>query len=379
VQARAICALTVMNVNWDLAAVRQPLADAESLLPRPWGGGSGLPRGRPLHPLVVVGASMLALYEKQDPDRALALLAGFFDSADPWTRSGARLMHAFTSMNLGRMDGVAEVCAEGLAGFSAIGDRWGMALALVGQAELALLDGEHTRAIAALERAVGLARALTDWEDTSQMYATLAKARSRLGDYDGALADMARAERAAREQGDSESGLWCSYVRAELAWLRGDMAEAGRISRQLDARMVSKNTAMILPFRAQAQNRAALAKIRAGDAVAGWAGLAAALRLALDGQERAAVAVVVDGLAAATLWTDPSPAGAERAAVLLGAAHSIRGVFDRSSVDAPQARDTARQILGDAAFEAAYQRGRALSYSEAVTLAEASAGSHPNG
>jgi predicted ATPase/DNA-binding SARP family transcriptional activator len=372
-QARAMCALTAMNASWDFATVRQPVADAESLLPRPWGEGTGLTGGRALHPLVVVGASLLALYEKQDPDRALALLAGFFGSADPWTRSGARLMHAFTSMNLGRMDGVAEVCAEGLAGFAEIGDRWGMALALVGQAELALYDGEHTRAIAALEQAVELARELTDWEDTSQMYATLAKTRSRLGDHDGALADMARAERAARDQGDSESGLWCTYVWAELAWLRGDMAEAGRVSRQLDARMASKNAAMTLPFRAQTRNRAALVDIRLGDAAAGWAGLAAALRLALDGQERAAVAAVVDGLAAATLWADPSPADAERAAVLLGAAHSMRGVFDRSSLDAPHARDTAQQILGDAAFEAAYQRGRALSYEDAVAFAEDSA------
>ena len=60
--------------------------------------------------------------------------------------------------------------------------------------------------------------------------ATLAKARSRQGEYGGAQADMARAERAAREQGDSESGLWISYVGAELAWLRGDIADAGRIA-----------------------------------------------------------------------------------------------------------------------------------------------------
>jgi predicted ATPase/DNA-binding SARP family transcriptional activator len=376
-QARAICALTVLNASWDVAAVRQPLADAESLLPGP-GGESGRLGDRPLHPLVVVGASMFALYEKQDPDLALDLLARLAKSDDPWTRAGARLMHAFNSLNLGRMDGVAEGCAEGLAGFQEIGDRWGMALALVGQAELALLDGDHRRAIAALQRALGQGRSLADWEDTAQMYATLAKARSRLGDFPGALADMARAERAARDQGDSESGLWISYISAELAWLRGDMAEAGRISRQLDARMATKNSPMIWPFRAQAQNRAALADIRTGDIAAGWAGLAAALRLALDGQERSAVAVVVDGLAAATLWTDASPDGAERAAVLLGAAHSIRGVFDRSSLDAPQAKDTARQALGDAAFEAAYQRGRALSYEDALTLAEDTLPSFPD-
>ena len=229
---------------------------------------------------------MLALYEKRDPDRALELLAGHFESADRWTRAGARLMHAFLSMNLGRVHDVARECAEALAGFQAIGDQWGMALALVGQAELVTFDGDYAGAIAALEQAVGLSRALTDWEDTAQMYASLAKCRSRLGDYESALADLARAERAAREQGESESDLWITYVRAELAWLQGDTAEAGRIARQLDARMASKKSVMISPFRAQAKTRAALADIRSGNVAAGWAELVTALHLARDGQER---------------------------------------------------------------------------------------------
>jgi hypothetical protein len=78
------------------------------------------------------------------------------------------------------------------------------------------------------------------------------------------------------------------------------------------------------------------------------------------------------------LWTDDSPASAERAAVLLGAAHSIRGAFDHSSLEAPAARDTARQTLGDAAFEAAYQRGRQLGYEDALAFAEDSARSFAN-
>ena len=193
---------------------------------------------------------------------------------------------------------------------------------------------------------------------------------SRLGDYEGALADLARAERAAREQGESESDLWITYVRAELVWLQGDTAEAGRIARQLDARIASKQTIMISSFRAQAKTRAALADIRSGNVAAGRAELLSALRLARDGQERAAVAVVTDGLAAAALWTGAGRASAERAAALLGAAHSIRGAFDHSSVDAPAARDAARQMLGDAVFEAAYQRGLDLGYADALALAE---------
>jgi tetratricopeptide (TPR) repeat protein len=370
VHARAVCALTSLNASWDIGAVRQPLAAAESLIMPEHGAADESRHDRPPHPLVVVGASMLALYEKRDPDRALQLLTMHFESADPWTRAGARLMYSFMSMSLGRVEDVARSCAEALAGFQEIGDRWGSALALAGQADLATLDGDHARAIAVLEQAVALSGALTDWEDTAQIYASLAKSRSRLGDHDGARADMARAERAAREKGESDSDLWIAYVRAELAWLRGDVAEAGRLARQLDARLTGQNAMMIWAFRALARSRAALAEIRSGNVAAGRAELASALRLARDGQDRAAVAVVVDGLAAAALWTCDDRASAERAAVLLGAAHTIRGAFDHSSLDAPEARDTARQRLGDKAFEAAYQRGRELSYENAATLAE---------
>jgi predicted ATPase len=378
VHARAVCALTVLNANWDINAVLQPLTDLESLRTSedPPGGAAD---GRPPHPLVVIGTVMLALYEKRDPDEALRLLAAHFDSADPWIRSGARLMHAFSSMALGRLDDVARECAESLAGFQAVGDRWGVALALVGQAELAGLHGAYDQAIAALEQAVGLSGELTDWEDTAQMYASLAKYRSRLGDHSGALADMARAERAAREQGESESDLWIDYVKAELAWLRGDVAEARRVSARLDARMADKDVAMIGSFRAQALHRCALADIRLGNVAAGHAMLATALRMAGDSQDRQAVATVVDGVAATILAAGGDRAGAERAAVLLGAAHTIRGAFDHSSLDSPAARDGARETLGAAAFEAAYQRGRNLGYAEALALAEDSAALSPAG
>ncbi|HEV3067713.1 MAG TPA: BTAD domain-containing putative transcriptional regulator [Streptosporangiaceae bacterium] len=373
VHARAVCALTALNATWDLAEVREPLADVEPLMM------AGRDGGRPPHPLVIVGAAMLVLYEHRDPDRALRLLIGHFDSADPWVRAGARLMSAFFSMSLGRLDDVARWCDEGLAGFQAIGDRWGIALALAGQADLAVLDGDYARAIAALERAVELSGGLTDWEDTAQLYASLARSRSRTGDYEGALADMARAQRAAREQGESESDIWITYIQAELAWLRGDLAEAGRISRGLDAQLATKDTPMIWSFRAQAMNRQALADIRTGDVAGGRDRLAAAIRMASESQDLAALAVVVDGLAAATLWADGSRPAAERAAVLLGAAHSIRGAFDHSSLDAPDARDTARQRLGEPDFDAAYQRGRGLGREEALAFAEDLVQSSANG
>jgi hypothetical protein len=76
----------------------------------------------------------------------------------------------------------------------------------------------------------------------------------------------------------------------------------------------------------------------------------------------------VEGLAAAALRI----AGAEQAAVLLGAADSIRGAVDHSSLDAPGIRAAAREQLGEAALDAAYRRGLSMRYDEALGFAQAS-------
>ena len=77
----------------------------------------------------------------------------------------------------------------------------------------------------------------------------------------------------------------------------------------------------------------------------------------------------MEGLAAAALRT----AGAERAATLLGAADSIRGAVDHSSLDAPGVRAVANEQLGEAGFGVAYRRGLGMPYDEALRFAQASA------
>jgi hypothetical protein len=62
---------------------------------------------------------------------------------------------------------------------------------------------------------------------------------------------------------------------------------------------------------------------------------------------------------------------AELAARLLGAAHAVRGAFDESSPDAPQARDAARAALGRAVFDAAYRSAADSTYQSAIDLARA--------
>jgi hypothetical protein len=104
--------------------------------------------------------------------------------------------------------------------------------------------------------------------------------------------------------------------------------------------------------------------------------LAAALGTAANWLERPALAAVIDAIAVYALQADGAAGSREQAglaATLLGTGHTIRGAFDEGSLDAPAARDAARGLLGPAAFQAAYQRGRALARDEALALARGAA------
>src|ERR1700678_4159403 len=121
--------------------------------------------------------------------------------------------------------------------------------------------------------------------------------------------------------------------------------------------------------KAEAAIRQAVAAYRAiGDS---WGIAVALIQLAEcaggRGGDISQVGNVIDAIAALV-----QPDGPDPAAPLLGAAHTVRGVFDESSLDAPAVRGAARRALGDAAFDAAYQQGRELGYDAAVALTTAS-------
>ena len=63
--------------------------------------------------------------------------------------------------------------------------------------------------------------------------------------------------------------------------------------------------------------------------------------------------------------------------MLLGAADSIRGAVDHSSLDTPGIRAAAREQLGEDAFDDAYRRGLDMPYDEAVSFAQTSAAGAP--
>src|SRR5262249_36642380 len=79
-------------------------------------------------------------------------LLRLFDNPDPWTRSVGRLIYAHMLMNLGRSPALARShFQKALAGFKAIGERWGLAFTLTALAEQSAMLGDHRASVDSYE------------------------------------------------------------------------------------------------------------------------------------------------------------------------------------------------------------------------------------
>jgi predicted ATPase/DNA-binding SARP family transcriptional activator len=360
-EARIVCALTAAGPSWDIEPVQPVLAAAVADF-------AELAHGEELgNPIAAMGEPLLAIYDRE-PDRAFAAFDRYAASPDPWDRAAASLLRTSFAKLLGRMDSAESDCRESLAAFRPLGEAFGMASALVQLAELARLRADYVTAIAALEEAGSFGRELGAWGDLSYIDGMLAAIRLRMGDLERARADLERAEHAESERrtAKSDAGAWLALVRAELHYREGDAGAAVRCCTEALAWLEAKASPWWYGTRAQIQARLALVVLRDGDEARGRALLTPALAAAAEWVERPALADVIDAIAVLALRAD-----AALAATLLGAAHAIRGAFDEGSLDAPAAREAARDALGAAGFEAAYDRGRALGRDAAVALASA--------
>jgi predicted ATPase len=363
-EARVACAVMTVSATLNLTEVREPLdAGIESLT-------RFADAGQPIHPMAAAAVPLVAMFDR-DPDTAITAIDRYAKSSDdPWMRATGRMYRSTYAANAGRLDGAEADCAAALDQFRAIGDPWGIAVCLYQMAEFAALRGDHVRTVAALAEAEQIGREIDAWGDMAYIIGSLAVARARAGDVDGARADLARAERAAAARSQGTADEWLVLSAAEVEWRAGDLAAAARRCEAALAGVAKRDqgTAWWISVRAQAQARLATITLEAG----GDAGrcrdlLAEALPAAAAWVENPPLAAVIDSVAAAVVTRDGA---ADVAATLLGAAHTVRGAFDESSPVAPRVRETARLALGDAAFGDAYSRGRELDREAAIELAE---------
>ncbi len=352
-QARALCTLIAAGPQWQFDLLGEPLrlalAEADAT-------------GVAAHPVLRVAEPALALQDGPE-ENAVALLPRLFAADEPWVRAAAGVLFAGIALNQGRYEEAARASEEAIAAFRALGERWGLAMALMTLAEQAGTRGDHDGAIAALEDAAAVSSPLAVGEDRTHLYGQLASERMRSGDYEGARGDLAEARRVADRVGEKNPFL--SVIEAELARREGNVARA----RALGDRALIEIGTIPAGFRhAHAIVRAnvAAAAIHEGDTERVRGLLAEALRFAVASGDRPCTALVVETIAGLALL-DGDP---QRAATLLGAGHGLRGSPDPGSFDVPRFTSAARQALGGVAYSAAYERGRAMPREAAFALAQ---------
>ncbi len=357
-EARVICALLAAGWTWDIDSVREPLTEALAAVDR-FDDGSGT-----CHPLAAMAGPVLLQYDGAT-DRAMARFERYAHSPDQWMRAIGRASLSSYAFSLGTLDGAEQHCRAGLAELRALGEHWGISMALTQLAEFTELRADHAASIAALAEAAAIGREIAAWGDLSYVEARLALIRARSGDLATARAEMTRVERTvAVRGGHMDVDRWIAFMRAELAWREGDYAESARCAAAVLTDVQGLQAPWWQSLRAQVKVRLAAAVLMQGDRDRCRKLLGEALDDAAAWTDHPALAAVLDACAV-HLLTGDDPLLAAR---LLGAAHAVRGAFDESSPDAPPARDAARAALGPRAYLAAYASSRDLAYEQAAAL-----------
>jgi predicted ATPase/DNA-binding SARP family transcriptional activator len=290
-----------------------------------------------------------------------------FDGAvaapDPWVSAMARTMRAHTALNLGRQHAQAEddflAAARSL---EALGDRWGLAVALGGLAMLAGWRGEHAAAVAYYRQAHLFAVELGSTEDQVHFRLFMVRELSLAGQREAARAELAQALPDAERMGLPEVTAFAAYTAGDLARLEGEpetaraaLTRALALARGPDiSKQIHAVAATALGYLAGAEGNLDEARELHAEALA----------TARSAADAPVIAEALAGLADLALREgDP-----ERSAELLGASFGIRGTMDRSAVAEQAVAEQARALLGDARYDDAYQRGQGATLDTLATL-----------
>ena len=294
----------------------------------------------------------------QGPDAFLPAWESLADDEDPWLRALARFQLGKMRIVLGQGGRDADADLErAVAGFRAIGERYGISLALTELADRIATRGEFAAACEHYEQAISAVTELGAVEDVIWMRARQAQLYWLLGDADRSAAAMADAERCAERVTWPDALVELALSKAELARWRGSAEDV--------VRQLGVVTAMLGKDAGRANIRAVeqdLLGYLAADPGEAAAHRAAACQAAAELGYAPLLAKVLIGVADLALRRgDP-----EQAARLLAASAAVRGLPDRSVPDAARIERTTRRRLGEARFAEASRAGAETSWSELV-------------
>jgi len=311
--------------------------------------------GNPLLGLVVPLERMLAA-----PGDFLSAWEPVLDNEDPWVRALARLQLGKARIVLGQgaRDGEADL-ELALAGFQALGERFGISFALSELADQLAKRGDFAGAGEYYEQAVAVVTEVGATEDVIRMRTSQALLYWLTGDKDASAAAMAQAERSA-------DGVTWPYALVELALANAELArwsgDADEARHQLGVA-----TAILGDDAEQAYIRAELHDglgYLADDLDQARTHRVAAWQAATEAGIAPLTARVIIGVADVAVRLGQY----EQAARLLAASVGVRGVPDRSHPDAARIEQAARRHLGEARFAEVTREGAQAGWPELVEI-----------
>jgi predicted ATPase/DNA-binding SARP family transcriptional activator len=293
------------------------------------------------------------------PDAFLPAWESLLDHEDPWVRALARFQLGKMRIVLGQGGRDADTYLEtALAEFRALGERYGISLALTELAERIATRGEFAGACEYYEQAAVVVTEVGALEDVMRMRSRQAQLYRLLGDEEASAAAMAEAQRCAERVTWPDALIELALAKAELARWGGD---AGEAHRQLDVATTMLGDKAERPgVRATAHD---LLGYLADDLSEAREHHASACKAAAEAGYPTLIARVLVGVADLALRRDQY----EQAARLLAASAGARGLPDRSLPDVARIEQAARSRLGDAGFAEAAREGTETSWSELVT------------
>ncbi len=317
------------------------------------------------HPSLEVVAALMSML--QAPDAFLTAFEPLLESADPWVRALARV-HVGKSrivLGAGGQDGLdADANLKtALEEFRALGDRFGMWLALTELADRIAVRGDLAGACELYEQAVAVLIETGAVEDVIPIRSRQAQLYWLLGDEDGCAAAMADAQRHAERVPWPSALVELALSQAELARWAGHPQDARR--------HLGAATAMLGDAAEQPDIRAVthdLLGYLAADLDQARAHHASACEAAAEAGYVPMIAKVLVGVADLALRRGQD----EQAARLLAASDGVRGLPDRSRPDEARIEREARSRLGDALFAEAAREGMKDRWPELVRATLAS-------
>jgi len=315
------------------------------------------------HPVAGLLRPVYAVFVKDD-ERVRVYLDQSRAGRDDWLVAAAWLMTAGMAENRGNFDEMRIAAAEAVDRFRALGERWGLSMALRAIGNIQVLDGDLDGAVAVFTEASGSLAELGHREDLSQVQLRLAEIAARRGD----LAKARELSAAARSTVESEgspmdrgmaAAWWAAF---EVGWGDVDAARPHQAAAERHLAQLGPAHPAREHLEAMVAATAARIAITDKDLRAAREQAARSYRSAVGAEDMPLLAQA-SGTTAELALALGQP---ERAAELLGAGAAVRGADDPTDPTALRLVPLLRALIGDDRYEACYASGRALARPVAI-------------